>query len=370
MSWKFFIPTKLVFGPGCLEELPSQVAGDKVLLVTGRYAMKNEGVTDRVKELLDAEVVVFDKVEPNPSHLTVDQGVLALMENNCEWIVALGGGSALDAAKMISVISTNGGECSEYFFTDEKKIPKRVGIPVTAVPTTSGTGSEITPFSVISDKEQKMKHGLSSRFLFPFAAVVDPELTVSMPQRVTASTGADALSHAIEAYWNGSGGALSDTLAIKAIHLVNNNLEKACEKPDDVDARSSMMYASTLAGMAITHGGVTAAHSLSHAVTAYHGIPHGNGCLIFVYALMDYYREDPRVMDTVIALGGDSIETGRQRLKQLMENIGLDTKLREVGMTSRTIQSISREVSRSSYLHQGPRDLDEHAIKDILMEML
>ncbi len=271
-DFEYLMPTRVVFGNGCLDNLADHVTGENVLIVTGSGgAMKKTGVLKRVKCLLDgSNVKVFDKVEADPSLETVDAG--AAICEGMDSIIALGGGSPMDAAKGIAACIGN--ECSAKDVLYKGKF-KKSGPPIIAVPTTSGTGSEVTQVAVLSDREMMIKKSFRHESVYPRVAICDPELTVTMPKKITAQTGLDALSHALEALVAKKSQPITDTLCIEATKLILESLEGAYEFPTDMTFRKDMMLASLLAGFGITVAGAGLSHGLSYGVWKVTGMGHG-----------------------------------------------------------------------------------------------
>jgi len=287
MDFTYHMPTKVRFGCGVLDELGKHAHGlgaKRALVVTGRGSMRKTGTLDRVIGLLDGfDAGVFEDVEPDPSTETVDEGVKAAKK--CDLIVALGGGSALDAAKAISAVAGNGGKASEYLNGRKAEKP---GPGIIAIPTTAGTASEVTEVVVLSDKERKIKRSFRSVRMYPAIALDDPELTLTMPKEVTASTGLDALSHAVEALVSKNSQPITDTLCMAAAKLVLENLETAYEDGSDIRARENMLLASLTAGFGITHAGAGLAHGLSYSLWTVKGMPHGLACGLLLPHVMRF----------------------------------------------------------------------------------
>jgi len=276
--WEFQLPTKIIFGRGSIDRVWENVDKKKVLLVTGKSGFREQAARKIRKQLSSAEIAVYDKVEPNPTYQNVDEGVELLGDAGGQMVIALGGGSVIDTAKLIASLAVNKGDAYDYAFRG-KRI-ERKGLPVIAIPTTAGTGSEVTPFAVISDKEKKLKAPVRNRYLFPKVAVVDPQLTASMPKELTASTGADALAHALEALWSKKAGPITDYLALRAVKIIFENLKKACEEPENMDVREEMSLASLLGGMAISNAWTGPAHAISYPFTSHFGVADGNACCL------------------------------------------------------------------------------------------
>ncbi len=276
-NFEYFIPSRILFGQGQLSQVGNQASrlGKKALLVTGRTSMSKAGITDQVRNYLKERkvgVVLFDKVEPNPSAETANKGAQLAKKENCDIIIGLGGGSTIDAAKAIAVIVSHGGNAKDYF--RPREVPGPI-LPVVAIPSTAGTGSEVTRYAVLTDKTTNRKEAIQSEFIIPKISLVDPKIMVSQSSYLTSSTGMDALTHAIEAYTSLMSNPISDVYATKAIQLIAAYLRRAVWMRDDMEARSAMALASTLAGMAICWAGAGAAHALGMTVGGFFETPHG-----------------------------------------------------------------------------------------------
>jgi alcohol dehydrogenase class IV len=287
MDFTYHMPTKVRFGCGVLGELGKH-AGDfgakKVLIVSGRGSMRKTGTLDKVIGYLDGfDVEVYEKVESDPSLETVDEGAEAA--GGCDLIVALGGGSALDAAKAISAVAGNEGKAAEYL--SDRKIVK-AGPRIIAIPTTAGTASEVTEVSVLSDRRKKVKKALRSVLMYPAVALDDPELTLTMPKEVTVSTGLDALAHAVEALVSKNSQPIPDVLCMGAAKLVLENLEDAYNNGGNIIARENMLLGSLMAGFGITHAGAGLAHGLSYSLWKVKDMPHGLACGLLLPHVMRF----------------------------------------------------------------------------------
>jgi len=340
MDWEFQLPTKIIFGRGSLTRLWENVDAKKVLLVTGRGGFREQVVKKIRKQLSNVEITVYDRIEPNPTHQSVDEGAEIIEKNGCEMVIALGGGSTIDAGKLMASIAVNKGKAYEYAFQG-KKIGKR-GLPLIAIPTTAGTGSEVTPFAVISDKEKKLKAPIRNRQLFPKVAVVDPEFTASMPAELTANTGADALAHALEALWTKKAQPITDYLALRAVKIIFENLKKVCEEPQNMEAREEMSLASLLAGMAISNTGTGPAHAISYPLTIHFGVPHGNACSLTLPEVMEFNALRSEKINRITQLYGP------ERLRELFNEVRLKTRLGEAGVKKEDIPLILDGVVAST----------------------
>jgi alcohol dehydrogenase class IV len=271
------MPRLLYIGGGALAEVATALAKLGVrrpLIVTDRF-MVSSGMLARLTDRLDAAGIgwqAFPETVPDPTTAAVEAGVAVLRGGNFDGRIALGGGSPIDTAKAMSVLAANGGRMRDYKVPNE--IP-RAGVPVVAVPTTAGTGSEVTRFTVITDSEQDEKMLIMGLACCPAAAIVDYELTLSMPWRLTADTGLDSLTHAIEAYVSRKASPFTDGVARSGMALIARNIRAACREPDNRAAREAMMLGATQAGMAFSNASVCLVHGMSRPIGAFFHVPHG-----------------------------------------------------------------------------------------------
>ncbi|MDC7232178.1 MAG: iron-containing alcohol dehydrogenase [Spirochaetales bacterium] len=289
----FSIPRNIVYGEGAMEKLAS-LDGKKAALVTGGSSMKKFGFLDQAKQYLEdagMETIIIDGVEPNPSVETVKRGGAEMTAFGPDWIVAIGGGSALDAAKVMWCFY----EHPELSFEDIIEPGSMPGLrnkaKFAAIPSTSGTASEITAFSVITDTEKHIKYPIVAADMVPDLAILDPALPAKMPFHITANTGMDVMAHAVEAVASIAATCFTDPYAMEAIKLVLENLETACKKGDDMDARFNMHNASSLAGMAFTNASLGLVHSLAHKIGGEFGVTHGLANAILLPYIIDFNRK-------------------------------------------------------------------------------
>ena len=282
------IPTRLLFGPGALDRLGGETfPGKKALLVmTGGKSAKATGAYDRLlAQLAKAGVAVaeFPKVEANPLRPTVMAGAALAKAEGCDCVVALGGGSVMDAAKMIAVMAANPGDLWDYAFTatgGNKRYPN-APLPIVCVSTTAGTGSEIDDGAVISDDDRREKPGFMDPRQFPALSVVDPTLMVSVPPRLTAYQGFDALFHCVEGYLAGPRTLMSELYALAGVERIGANLARCVTHGDDLEARTQMALGNTLGGFVMATGPLTSEHAIEHALSAFHhALPHGAGLVM------------------------------------------------------------------------------------------
>ena len=283
MPYEFYLPTKLLYGAGCLSALGGcALPGRKALLVTSAgQSAKRHGYLGRVEEQLTqagVRAVLYDQITPNPTKAEVMAGAALCRKEGCDFVLGLGGGSSIDAAKAISVMARNPGDYWDYVSggTGKGKAVPNAPLPVVAVTTTAGTGTEADPWTVTTNEETQEKIGFGYEKTFPVLSVVDPELMVSVPPRLTAYQGFDALFHSTEGYLNRTASPISDLMALEAIRLIGKSLPRAVRDGADLEARGDVALANTLSGMVETLSGCISEHSIAHAMSAYHPkLPHG-----------------------------------------------------------------------------------------------
>lgn len=296
MGFKMYVPTKIYFGVGCLDELSKvEMPGKKaMIIISNGKSTRDNGYLERTEQALkEAGVLsaVFDGIEPNPTKGSVMRGGAFARENNCDFIVALGGGSVMDAAKAIATVATNDGDLWDYVGgkTGKRMPVKNEPLKIIAITTTAGTGSEVDAWGVITNPETKEKigvGGLDSHF--PVTAIVDPELMKSVPPKFTAYQGFDALFHSTECYISGAANLMSDMYALTAIENIAKYLPTACRDGNNIEARERVAFANTLSGVVMTLSSTTSEHSMEHAMSAYHPeLPHGAGLIMIS---IEYYR--------------------------------------------------------------------------------
>ncbi|BBK31920.1 alcohol dehydrogenase class IV [Stella humosa] len=309
-------PRLLQVGPGAVGDVATvlrRIGGRRPLIVTDAY-MLSSGTIDRVtKPLAEAGISfeIFSDTVPDPTTTVVEAGAAVLKAGGYDSIVALGGGSPIDTAKAMSVLAANGGAMRDYKVPND--IPK-MGVPLVAIPTTAGTGAEVTRFTVITDVEHDEKMLIAGLPCVPAAALVDFELTMTMPRRLTADTGIDSLTHAIEAYVSRRANPMSDMYAVRAMGLIARNIRRACAEPADRAAREAMMLGATLGGLAFTNSSVALVHGMSRPIGAFFHVPHGlsNAMLLPAVTAFSAGSALPRYADCARAMGAAGTDEGDQ----------------------------------------------------------
>lgn len=366
----YWNPVKITFGAGSIAKLPQlleTLSGRRVTLITDANILDAIGLGDRLPALFKGyKVSVFPEVEPNPPVDNCQDAIRFALEHEAEIVVGIGGGSAQDTAKIVAAVTQNGGDV-QAVLRGERKISGG-SLPTVLVPTTAGTGSEVTRWGTLWDKVQKLKFSVESPSMYPTHALVDPELTLTLSPAWTAATGADALSHAMEAYWNKHHNPVSDVYALEAVRRIFEALPLAVTNPSNLAHRSKMLFASLLAGMAFSNTKTAAAHSLSYPMTLHYGVVHGQASSITLPALLRFNEQASRerMTDLARAVGGNSVDSGARRIQVLLQRIGLKTSLSELGIDSDGIEMCVREGYTPDRAGNNLRDLDAEGMREIL----
>jgi alcohol dehydrogenase class IV len=332
--------------------------------------MRKQGILDRALRVLrDSGIACtdFQEVEADPSLATVTGGVRRVSEFRGDLVIGLGGGSAIDAGKAIASMVRQPQSVYAYFDGAEIELP---GLPFIAIPTTAGTGAEVTSNAVLTDERCQRKRSLRSPLMTPGTAIVDPELTRSMSPYLTACTGMDALVQAIEAFVTSTPNPVSDVLSSRAIVLITEALPGAVQEGDDAEARVQMALGSLLSGMAFSTSGLGAVHGLAHPIGARFGAPHGHICAILLPAVMRFNLPARRDRFGEIAglIGLGSAEALIQRIEELLGEVGLLMDLKAWGITQDDLPAIVAE-SRSGSMGKNPRQASDEELVGLLMEL-
>lgn len=373
MSQLFHIPSYVYFGKDSLNELKN-IEGTKASIVTGGNSMKRNGFLDLVKKLLEEsgkEVQIIDGVEENPSVETVIKGKELMLEFNPDLIIALGGGSAMDAAKVMWTFY----EHPDLTFDDVVNpgiTPKlRQKALFIAIPSTSGTASEITAFSVITDNKTHAKYPVVSDYIVPDYAIVDPIIPSKMPKKVTANTGMDVVAHATEALVSTAASDFTDALAIHALKIVFKYLKKAYDNPDDMKARERMHNASTMAGMAFTSASLGIIHSMAHKIGGEFGITHGLANSILLPYVCEYNRKATDKFDFIEKELG--VDNYIEALKDLSKSLDVAQSFKDVeedfGFDEDKFNEVLKDMSKLAYgdpcTLTNPRETSPEEIEEL-----
>jgi alcohol dehydrogenase class IV len=374
----FLSPNRILFGIDAVKGLAAEVkqlGGGKVLVVTDPGVV-GAGLVEAIKDSLDSEGIsfsVFDKVEPEPAARVVEQCAQYLRDEKCDVIIGVGGGSSLDVAKGASIMGTNEGRVLDFAGMD--LVPKR-GVPKILVPTTAGTGSEVTRVFVMTDEESDLKKAVYSIYALADVAIVDPMMTLSMPPKVTADTGIDALVHAIETYVAMTATPFSDILAIEAIALIAENVTKAFAKGENLEARYNMALAATISGLAFGSGGLGAVHALSNPLGILYHLPHGRTNAIMLPHIMSFNLiGNPAKFAQIAEAMGEEVEGlsdmeaatfAVDAVKELLDQLKIPIQLRDYDIPQKDIPRLVEGAMKVSRLFAfNPRDLTQEDVEEI-----
>ena len=374
----FHTPTRIVSGVGCLDQLPSLLEEERAeypLIVTDEGVIE-AGLVGEIEEILEGagfNYEIYSGVEPNPSIETVDSGRDYFQEVGCDSLLAVGGGSSIDTAKGIGVIATHGGSIRQYEFGREP-ITERI-TPLIAVPTTAGTGSEVTQWAVITDHERQVKYNVGGPLIAAHVALVDPELHVSMPPRLTAGTGMDALCHAVECYTSHYAQPLTDSVALLAIEYCGKYLRRAVANSQDIEARYYMAQAATLAGLSYGSESAGAVHAMTQSLGGIKSeIPHGTAVGVLLAPVMEYnWLGAPEKYKRIAQALGEDVRglsnreaalRGAEAVEKLAEDIHLP-ELSELGVSKDEIPKLARAAEEDPQTVGNPRDVDREDYEKI-----
>lgn len=368
MEWEFMLPVKLVFGNGKrkdLEKYINEIGGTRGILVCSKSFAKNGTADEFVKMSGGLIKGIFSDVRPNPTTDNVDSCVKLMRELDADFAVALGGGSPMDCCKAACAIA-KGDDVIRSYHTGGKSINANEAIPMIAVTTTSGTASEVTNISVLTDVALNLKNPMNDPAMYPKIAVIDPELTLTVPKQITASTGLDVLAHAVESYWATIHQPVCTACSIYSARLVFEWLEKAYNNPNDLAAREKMAEASIVAGVAFSHPRTTGSHACSFPLTNIYGVPHGEACAFtldyFIKFNADKADADGRITALAKDCGFESPYAMADEIHAMKKRMGMKTKLSEIGcVTDEQITELTKK-SMSMLMTRNPIPLTEDDI--------
>ena len=356
------MPTRLIIGEGTLSKLGEVACGYglRALIVTTGDDMEKLGILAKARASLDEAGVssfVYSHVEPNPKAGSIDEGARVFFEHNCEMLIGLGGGSAMDAAKAIGMIAKNGGSVMDYMPDAPRyceDLPSTY--PVICVTTTAGTGSEATYFAVISNPVTHEKPGLGVPCMMPVASIVDPELMRSLPRGITAQTGVDVFFHAMEAYLNRHATPFTDMVSLEAMRLTHKWLPIALEDGSNMEARGQMAWANTLGGIAIVQSATCGLHAMGHSISGETDIAHGRALSCAAIAFMHYtwqgdivrYAKVARILGAPEEMGDEeAARASGDLLGGFLKTCGMETTLTEAGVPAESIEKIADATEHS-----------------------
>jgi alcohol dehydrogenase len=366
-TYGFFIPTVSLMGVGCSKEAGPQakaLGATKLLIVTDA-GLSKMGVADKIKAQLEEaglQAVIFDGAEPNPTDKNVHDGVKVYQENKCDGIVSLGGGSSHDCAKGVGMVIGNGGNIRDFEGVNKSTKPMP---PFLAINTTAGTASEMTRFCIITNTDTKVKMAIVDWRCTPNIAINDPVLMVGKPAALTAATGMDALTHAVEAYVSTIATPITDACAIKAIELVAEYLAPAVANGQNLEARDKMAYAEYLAGMAFNNASLGYVHAMAHQLGGFYNLPHGvcNAILLPAVCEFNVISNPKRFADIAVAMGEnvaglspmDAAAKGIAAIRKLSKAIGIPAGLVDLGVKETDLRIMAENAMKDACMLTNPR---------------
>jgi alcohol dehydrogenase class IV len=377
--YQFKTPAVIVNGCGAAKEVGNfaKGIGKKALIVTDTI-LEKMGLLKDIKNSLEAAGVSFalyDKVVAEPTMEYAEEGLKFYQEAGADFLIAVGGGSPMDAAKAIGALATNPGKISD--FMGANKIPKPAA-PLIAIPTTAGTGSEVTPFTVITDTIRDVKMLIASPHILPRVALVDPLMTLQMPQGITAATGLDALTHAIEAYVSLKAQPITDTLALQAIRIISANLRQAWSNGDNLEARTNVMIGALQAGLAFANSSVALVHGMARPIGAYFHVPHGvsNAALLPTVIEFSVLGNPRRYAEIAAALGestyGVPVLDAAYLAAEAVKNLNRDLKvpaLRGLGVEEKKFQAVVKQMAADAIASGSPGNNPRKATQEEIVEL-
>lgn len=373
--WEYSLPTRIVAGPGCLRDLEKEILAvgkKKIFLITDK-PLENLGYIDKIAaNLHKVELVgVFDEVTPDSEVKLAEKGALLARQTGADYLLALGGGSCIDTAKGINIVLSLGGSLLDYEGFNQINRPLT---PMGAIPTTAGTGSEVTQFAVILNRDRNQKLTFLSPHITPTLALLDPQLTISLPPALTASTGMDALGHAVESFVSTSTNPLSRGLASEAAALIFTYLEKACKEGDNLQHRLGMLLASNLGGLAFSNTMVGCVHAMAHALGGLKGVPHALAVglllphgVLFNGAGEEYGLYEDLTLRLFGVKGKDAPKILADKIWQLMGKCRLPLRLSELGVAKEDLPRAAELAAMDGAMYTNPREAGEAELLAVLL---
>lgn len=375
---QFVMPTMNIVGAGAIQEVGKQLVHlevKKPLIVTDE-GLHGLGLSKQLAEIITAaglDVAIFPKAEPNPTDQNIEEGIAAYIAEGCDSIVSLGGGSAHDAAKGIGIIASNGGRIHDYEGVDKSQNPL---VPLIAVNTTAGTASEMTRFTIITDTARKVKMAIVDKHVTPLVSINDPELMIGLPPALTAATGVDALTHAIEAFVSTNATPITDACAEKVLQLIPEFLPRAYANGNDLEAREQMVYAQFLAGMAFNNASLGYVHAIAHQLGGFYNLPHGvcNAILLPHVCRFNLTARTERFAKIAELLGAnieglskrDAAEKAIVVIEKLAKDLNIPAGFRELGARDEDIEILAKNALQDVCAETNPRKATLEDIKAII----
>lgn len=378
MSNVFYMPPVTLMGPNAIQSLGAELTSkelNKALIVTDSVLVKIGLINKLTDELKSHQLdyVIFDGVQPNPTEKNIEDGLALLAESKADFVVSFGGGSAHDTAKGIALVATNGGHIRDY--STGGHLSRKPQLPLVTVNTTAGTASEMTVFAIVTNQEDETKYPVVDKHFTPIIAVNDSELMVAMPKFLTATTGMDALTHAVEAYVSTAATPITDACAIKAIEMIAKHLEIAVNDGENREARDAMQYSEYLAGMAFSNASLGYVHSMAHQLGGVYNLPHGlcNAILLVEVSRFNAKQVPGRFVDIAKAMGVDianmtqeqAVNAGLEAIDALSEKVGTKQYLADLGVTVGKLEFMAKNALNDACSITNPRQAKLSEIVEI-----
>lgn len=378
----FYIPSVNKIGAGCLAEAVSSMKDfgfHKALIVTDSV-LNQLGVVDKVSKLLTESgiaSVTYDGTAPNPTVENVEAGLALLKEHQCDCVISLGGGSPHDCAKGIALVASNGGKIADYEGVDRSAKPQ---LPLISINTTAGTASEMTRFCIITDTARHIKMAIVDKNVTPILSVNDSELMLGMPKGLTAATGMDALTHAVEAYVSIAANPITDACALKAVTMISESLRKVVDNGGDAQARENMAYAQFLAGMAFNNASLGYVHAMAHQLGGFYNLPHGVCNAVLLPHVQDYNIQAAagRLKDIAQAMGVDvsamSDEQGAkaciEEIRKMAKDVGIPAGLKELGVKEEDFKTLAENALKDACAITNPVQGSESDVIELFRQAM
>jgi alcohol dehydrogenase class IV len=368
-------PGRLIFGPKSINELTKEIPANEIPLIITDQGVSKAGILKKVTDVLEEAGIryhIFDGIEPDPPMEVVEKAVSLYQKHGCTLLIGLGGGSSIDCAKAVSLMASRQGDIREYFAG--KGIDGQL-IPIYAIPTTAGTGSEVTGVAVITDRENKIKMVLRGAQLIPKCVFLDPELLAFIPSKVAAETGADALTHAIETYVSLNSTVITEGLALSSITLIGKYLRRMVGNPEDMEAAEQMLLASCMAGLSFANGGLGLVHSLAHPVGTHFHLSHGLSCSLYLPFVMEFnLLTCPEKFAAIAEALGEDIRgmschrAARESVKavrELFADIGIPRNFSDLGIAFQLHPKMVEDALAAVPTKANPRRPDKEQITNL-----
>jgi len=381
-KWNFNAPTNLIFGEGATSTIGDILKNNMVekIFISTDKGVVEAGIVGKMVDSLEKSKIryeIFDEVEANPSVETVEKAFALFEKTKCSATLGIGGGSSIDVAKLVAVLGNNPGPIIQYEGPDKYPNP---ALPIYAVPTTAGTGAEVTGSAVVTDHNSKIKRSVRSKWSVPKAAILDPTLLVTLPPHIAAATGMDALAHAIEGYLSTWAFPLSEALSLYAIELIGTNIRKFVANRNNIEAASNMLLGSTVAALAFTYSRTGTPHAMAHPMGGHFNIPHGTACALALQVVMEYsWIGNPEKFARVAKALGEKTEgldvneaalRAVEAVKKLNQDVGITQRLSDFGVTVDALSAMAHDAVNSGIHLSNPRTTNKDEITYLYKQLL